>query len=110
MSELNQLKLANFNENRKQTQQKVSQAISQLNAAASEAMRQQAYMRKNPDLNGADELIAVATPNFDASADAFNEVAQKLADMQSVQAGTLTVDAFITKYNIDLAEFSNGLI
>lgn len=110
MSDLNTLKLSNLNELRKQTEREVSRAISQLNAATGSAMRQQAYMHKNPDTNGADQLIPVATPNFNASAAEFNAIAEKLTDMQKVQAGTLTVDDFIAKYSIDLTEFSNGLI
>ncbi|MEZ7225982.1 hypothetical protein NO989_04275 [Alteromonas sp. DY56-G5] len=107
---LDQLKFSNLNTQRKETQRKVSNAISQLNAAADEAMKQQAYMHSNPDDNGANELIAVATPDFNASAQAFNEVAQKLQDMQLVQAGTLSITDYIAKYNIDLSEFSERLI
>jgi len=107
---LKQLKFANLNEQRKQTQRSVSSAISNLNAAADVAMRQQAYMHTNPDDNGADELIAVATPDFNAIASAFNEVAQKLMDMQAVQAGTMTVTEFVSKYSIDLNGFSSELI
>lgn len=107
---LDQLKFSNLNTLRKETQRKVSNAISQLNAAADEAMKQQAYMHSNPDDNGANELIAVATPDFNASAQAFNQVAQKLQDMQLVQAGTLSIADYIAKYNIDLSEFSERLI
>lgn len=110
MSEINTLKLQNLNSERKKTQRSVSNAISQLNTAADTAMRQQAYMKKNPDNNGADQLIAVVHPDFLAAASAFNLVAQKLQDMQLVSSGDLSVDDFMAKYNIDLTEFSNGLI
>ena len=67
-------------------------------------------MHKNPDNNGANELIAVVQPDFDALAVAFNQVAEKLVDMQAVSNGSMTIDALIAKYGIDLTEFSNGLI
>lgn len=107
---LSALKLATLNTNRKQTSQQVSNAISQLNAHAAAAMKQQAYMHKDPDLNGAGDLIAVVQPEFDALSVAFNQVAAKLVDMQAVSAGTMTADALIAKYNIDLNAFSNTLV
>mgnify|MGYP003133122369 FL=1 len=107
---LEYLKFTNLNSERKSTQRSVATAISNLNAAANSALKQQAYMRVNPDNNGADELISITKPDFDACAAAFNEVAQKLMDMQAVQAGTMTVEDCIEKYNIDLTEYSNELI
>lgn len=105
------LKLANYNEQRKQTARQISTAISQLNAQADIALKQQAYMRSNPDANGADELIAVVAPEFNTLSEAFNQVAAKLQDMQAVNAGTMAVDELIAKYSsINLTEFSNGLI
>lgn len=110
MSELNTLKLQNLNANRKKTQRSVSNAVSQLNTAADVAMHQQAYMHKNPDGNGADQLIAVVHPEFVEAASAFNEVAAKLQDMQMLATGQMSVDDFIAKYGIDLAGFSAELI
>ena len=110
MSDLNSLKLQKLNSERKKTQRDVSNHISHLNNAADAAMRQQAYMHKNPDANGADQLIAVIHPEFLEAAAAFNEVAAKLQDMQLVSAGQMTIDDFIAKYAINLEEFSNELI
>lgn len=107
---LYQLKFANLNEQRKTTQRSASNAVSQLNTAVDIALKQQAYMRLNPDDNGANELIAVCTPDFNACATAFNEVAEKLNDMLSVQAGVMTIEECIAKHGIDLSEYSNELI
>ncbi|AJP43414.1 hypothetical protein EP12_06665 [Alteromonas australica] len=107
---LEYLKFTNLNSERKRTQRNVATAISNLNAAADSALKQQAYMRVNPDNNGADELIVITKPDFDACASAFNEVAAKLIDMQAVQAGTMTIDECIAKYGIDLTEYSKELI
>ena len=110
MSKLGQLKLEAFNELRKTTAQAVSRGVSHLASGTDAAIVQQCYMHKNPDDNGADELRAIATPQFIAIAEAFNEVALQLADMQELQAGTMDIDVFISKYSIDLDEFSSELI
>lgn len=107
---IEQEKFSNLNKLRKDTHKQVSNLISQLNASTSMAMKQQSYMHKNPDLNGANDLIAVVSPDFLATAAAFNQVAAKLMDMQALQSGAMTVDDFIAKYNINLAEFSAELI
>ena len=107
---ISQLKLANLNEQRKQTQTQVSNAISQLNAQIDIAMKQQAYMHKNPDNNGADELLIASTDNFLATAASFNEVALKVSDMQKVQDGSILIDDHLTKWSLDITEISNELI
>jgi hypothetical protein len=105
-----QEKFSKLNQSRKETHRQVSNSISQLNAYAMDAMKQQAYMRKDPDANGAGDLIAVVTPDFAAAASAFNEVVEKLVDMQSVAAGAMTVDDMIAKHGIDLTAYSDELI
>tara|TARA_R100000544_G_scaffold16105_1_gene7624 strand:- start:781 stop:1110 length:330 start_codon:yes stop_codon:yes gene_type:complete len=107
---INQEKFSKINQLRKNTHRQVSDAVSQLNTFASDAMNQQAYMRVNPDLNGADQLLSVVTPDFVAVATAFNEVKEKLEDMQSVASGLMTVDEMIAKHSIDLSQYSNELI
>ena len=109
MSEINTLKLQSLNEGRKKTQREVSNLISQLHSAADTAMTQQAYMHKNPDANGADQLIPIVHPAFVEIALEFNKAAEKLSDMQKLSNGEITVEELIAKYSIDLSEFSNGL-
>lgn len=107
---INQEKFSSLNKARKDTHRQINNIISQLNSLTDSAMKQQAYMHKNPDNNGADELIAVVTPDFLETANSFNVVAAKLMDMQAVKGGEMTLDELITKYTINLAEFSNELI
>jgi len=107
---INQLKLSNLNEQRKQTQTQVSNAISTLNAQIDIAMKQQAYMHKNPDNNGADELLIASTENFLATASAFNEVALKVSDMQKVQDGSILIDDHLAKWSLDVAAISKEYI
>lgn len=92
------------------TERTATNAISQLNAAANAMLNQQAYLRKDPDANNAGELLPVVQPGFEAGAAAFNEVAGKLADMQAVHAGTMTVDELIAKYDINLTSYSATLV
>ena len=107
---ISQLKLANLNEQRKQTQTQVSNAISQLNAQIDIAMKQQAYMHKNPDNNGADELLIASTDNFLATAESFNEVALKVSDMQKVQDGSILIDDHLAKWSLDVTAISKEYI
>ena len=107
---LAQLKLSNLNEARKDTFRRVTDAISQLNAAADEAMKQQAYIRKDPDANGASELLPIIAPEFSATVAAFQTVAAKLQSMSEVHAGAKDIDQQIADYAIDLTAFSEELI
>lgn len=107
---INQEKFSKINQLRKDTHRQVSNAVSQLNSFASDAMNQQAYMRVNPDSNGADQLLSVVTPDFFAVSVAFDEVKEKLEDMQAVASGAMSADAMITKHGINLSQYSDELI
>lgn len=104
------LKLQNFNNERKRNQTAVADSLSRLHSQATLTLKQQAYMHLNPDANGADELIAESKPTFDALAAEFNTIALILQDSQAVSAGTMTAAELISKYNLDMTEFSNGLV
>ena len=105
-----QEKFSKLNQVRKTTAQQIGNNISQLNTLANDVMRQQAYMRKDPDGNSAGDLLPIVEPDFLALVAAFNEVSAKLEDVKAVHAGTMTPDELIAKYSLDLIEFSNGLI
>lgn len=104
---IKQTKFSNLNDARKTTHLRINNLISQLNAAALEAMEQQAYMRLNPDDNEADSLIAVVTPDFVATANAFQDVADKLQDMQLVASGEMTIESEVSKWGINITEVSD---
>lgn len=105
-----QTKFNTLNEFRKATSKGVSRAISELNGHASAAIKQSAYMHTNPDDNGSDELVPIIQAEFDLLVTAFAEAQSKLSDLIAVRSGTMTSDALITKYNVNLAEFSNELL
>jgi len=109
---LNNVKINNFNQHRKETQRQVSNSLSQLNSQADTAIKQQAYMHLNPDANGANDLIAVVNPEFFALAAQFNTIAEKLVDMQKVAdpLDAMTAADMVTKYSLNLASYSESLI
>jgi len=104
------LKLQKFNTERLRNQEQVGNVLGKLNDSALLALKQQAYMHLNPDANGADELIAESTPTFLILAEKFNEIAAMLEDSQKVSAGTMTASDLVTKYALDMTEFSDSLI
>jgi len=106
---INQEKFSNLNKARKSTHKQVVSNLSQLMAFSMNAIKQQCYMRENPDDNGADELIAVVTPDFIEASEMFNDVKERLEDLQSVALGTMTTDEMKAKYSVDLVEYSQEL-
>ena len=104
-------KFSAFNIERKSSLSSISKTVSALNKEMSLALKQQAYMRSNPDNNGADELIPVVAGDIDLIAIALNEVNEKAADLLAVKAGTMTVDELLVKYPaINLIEYSAELL
>ena len=107
---VNQTKFNTINQRRKDTTKGVSRAVSELNKHTTDALKQQAYIRTNPDDNGADELIPIVQVDFDALVIALAEVQGKLNDLTAVRNGALSVEDSVTKYNINLDEFSDELL
>ena len=104
-------KFKTFNTERKSSLSSISKTVSTLNKEMSLALKQQAYMRSNPDNNGADELIPVVADDIDLIAAALNEVNEKAADLLAVKAGAMTVDQLLAKYTaINLIEYSTELL
>ena len=85
-------------------------SLSKLNVLANKALKQQAYVRKNPDDNGVDEFKAVLSADIDSIAASLAEVNDKLADLMKVKSDVMTVDELISKYSIDLAGYSSELL
>ncbi len=104
-------KFRTFNEERKTSLKAVSAAVSTLNKEMSIAIKQQAYMRKNPDNNGVDELISIVAGEIDLIAVALNEVNAKATDLLAVRSGGMTVDELLVKYPaVNLTEYSVELL
>lgn len=107
---IKQTKFNALNDRRKETAKNVSRSLNLLLEEASNALKQQAYMRSNPDDNGADELVPIVQVIFDQITVTFMEVQDKLEDLVAVRNGTMTVEDLITKHSIDLNEYSEELI
>ena len=106
---INQEKFSNLNKARKATHKNVVSSLSQLLSFSMDAIKQQCYMRENPDANGADELIAVVTPDFIEASEMFNSVKDRLEDLQSVALGSMTTAEMKAKYSVDLVAYSEEL-
>lgn len=104
-------KFSNFNTERKVSLKAISSAVSNLNRDMLVAIKQQAYMRVNPDDNGANELIDIVSNDIDLIATSLADVNEKAADLLAVRSETMTTDQLLTKYNtINLEEYSNELL
>ena len=104
-------KFSAFNIERKASLSSISKTVSNLNKEMSLALKQQAYMRSNPDNNGADELIQIVASDIDLIAAALQEVNEKAADLLAVKAGTMTVNQLLVKYPaINLNSYSAELL
>lgn len=110
MDSVQQLKLTQFNTNQKATAKQVASNISQLNNHMSAAIEHQAYARKNPDTVVDATLLNLMGAGVDELLAQFAEVAAKRDDLLAVKNGSMTVDALITKHNVDLTSYSNSLI
>ena len=81
------IKASNFNNERKATMRDVANYISKLNVGAITALKQQAYVRKNPDDNGVEEFKAVLSADIDSIAASLNEVNEKLDEAKPATLG-----------------------
>lgn len=110
MNSLQQIKLTQYMTNQKATSASVARSISALNNDLSAAIEHQAYARKNPDLVVDNDLLTVIGFGVDELLAQYAEVDGKRIDLLSVKSGEMTVDELITKYSINLANYSNNLI
>ena len=104
------LKFQKWNENRKQTQRSIASTISNLNAQALDALKQQAYIRVNPDLNISPTFAATVLTDITPVIASFLEAREKLNDLMLVSNGTMTVEDMIAKHSIDINQVSSDLI
>ena len=110
MNSLQQIKLTQYMASQKATSSSVARSIASLNNDLAAAIQHQAYARKNPDLVVDEGLLTVMGLGVDALMTQFAEVAGKQSDLLAVKDGSMTVDVLISKYNLDLEAYSNGLI
>ena len=110
MNSIQQIKLTQYMTNQKATASNVARSISSLNNDLAAALEHQAYARNNPDTNVDADLVALLGLGIDQLLAQYAEVDEKRVDLLNVKAGTMTVEALIAKYSIDLVAYSNGLI
>tara|TARA_R110000737_G_scaffold110662_1_gene143651 strand:+ start:468 stop:800 length:333 start_codon:yes stop_codon:yes gene_type:complete len=110
MNSTQQVKLTQYIANQKQTLSSVARQISQLNSDLSSAIEHQAYARKDPDLIIDAELLAIINIGVSNLLSQYAEVDAKRIDILAVKDGTMTVDALIAKYNVDLSSYSIALL
>ena len=110
MNSTQQIKLTQYMKNQKETSSSVARSISSLNNDLAAALEHQAYARKNPDSVVDAELLAILGLGVDQLLAQYTEVDEKRIDLLNVKAGTMTADELVTKYNIDLVNYSNSLI
>jgi uncharacterized membrane protein YqiK len=110
MSSISTLKFIKLNDNRTKTATSVLNHLSQLDNLALTALEQQAYMRINPDANVDAEFIDAVGTDLTETITAFGKVKAKLEDILAVKAGTMTPEAMVAKYSIDLSDVSKRLL
>lgn len=110
MDSLQSIKLTQYMKNQKETSASIARSVSSLNNDLSAALEHQAYARKNPDDVVDADLLLVIGYGVDQLLAQYDEADLKRIDLLAVKNGSMTVDALITKYNIDLAKYSNDLI
>ena len=104
-------KFRTFNVERKASLKSISGSVSSTNKDLLVAIKQQAYMRSNPDSNGVDELIPIVASEIDSIALALAEVNEKAGDLLAVKSGSMTVTQLLAKYPaINLEEYSAELL
>ena len=110
MNSIQQLKLAQFSANQKQTVSSIARSIAQLNNDLAAAVEHQAYARKNPDNIIDDGFLALMGHGVDQLLAQFAQTAGKRDDLLAVKSGAMSVDDLIAKYNINVADYSDRLI
>ena len=104
-------KFSAFNKERKSSLSAISSDVSKLNKNMMLALKQQAYMRSNPDNNGASDLIPKVASQIDSIAAELAEVNKRASHLLAVKAGTMTIDQILAEYPaINLTEYSDELL
>ena len=110
MNSLQQIKLGKFNTNAEQTRASVARSIASLNNDLSAAIQHQAYSRLNPDSTVDAGLLEYMGLGFEELLNSYAEVNNKITDLMSVKAGTMTVEDLKIKYPFDVVKYSADLL
>jgi len=110
MSSIQQIKLTQYIKNQKETVKAIARSIAALNNDLAAALEHQAYARQDPDLIIGAELLAILNYDTDELLTKYAEIDAKRLDIIAVKDNVNPVEYNITKYNIDLVKYSNGLL
>lgn len=110
MNSIQQIKLTQYIKNQKETVKAIARSIAALNNDLAAALEHQAYARQDPDLIIDAELLAIINYGTDELLTQYAEVDAKRLDIIAVKDNVNPVEDNISKYNIDLVKYSNGLL
>ena len=110
MNSIQQIKLTQFMKNQKETVKSIARSIAALENDLAAALEHQAYARSNPDLIIDAELLAIINYGTDELLTQFASADAKRLDIIAVKDNVNPVEYNISKYNIDLVKYSNGLL
>ena len=109
MNTLQTLKLNKFDTNQKTTVDLIGQSIAKLNNDLGAALKHQAYVLKNPDENLDASYIETMDAAMFELISKFAKIEEKKQDLLPISMGGLSADDLITKYAINLTNYSDSL-
>ena len=110
MNSIQQIKLTQYIKNQKETVKSIARSIAALNNDLAAALEHQAYARQDPDLIIDAELLSIINYGTDELLTQYAEIDAKRLDIIAVKDNVNPVEYNVTKYNIDLVKYSNGLL
>ena len=110
MNSIQQIKLTQYIKNQKETVRSIARSIAALNNDLAAALEHQAYARQDPDLIIDAELLTIINYGTNELLTQYAEADAKRLDIIAVKDNVNPVEYNISKYNIDLVKYSNGLL
>ena len=110
MNSIQQLKLTQFSKNQKETVRSIARSIAALENDLAAALEHQAYARIDPDSIIDTELLSIINYGTDELLTQYAKIDAKRLDIIAVKDNVNPVEYNISKYNIDLVKYSNGLL
>ena len=109
MGALQNIRRGNLNKFAIKTAKSGARGLSSVNSALLEAVRVSCKCYKNTDGDVDTELLTKLQSDLDSIASGLPACLTILDDLIALRADPLTVDAVITKYNVDLTAFNADL-
>ena len=109
MSALQNIRRGNLNKYAGKLSKSGASGLSALNASLLEAVKVGCKMHKNENGDVDENLLAKLQNDMDSSVSGLPACLAIISDLTALRDDPSTVDALITKYNINLAEFDSEL-